>query len=577
MLALKAEALVDSYKIGMSQLHEREVGGKTVKIKKSYSNFTARKNAYMNFSQHSDGKIIVYGIAHAFQFVIDVWDETFFKMPKEEVIRRTAVRTMKHFGSIEEHMLFLRHLSDLHDLGYLPIEVRAIDEGTRYEIGLPLFTTTNTVDYFGWLVNYIETIVSGLVWPMTNTATKIDQFYQQAKYYGQLSSPQDAYANWLPISVHEFGMRGYWGPEAAIRTSSAHSLFFMGSDTIAVMDFFEQYYQHPIETSEPAASSVRASEHADVSRLLSEFRYCNPDVPDDIAEEFVMRELIETSHGIMSYVSDTENYFRTLRVFARRNMSAILDRKDSPSGLPAKFVFRPDSSLKTPLTVICGYRVLLNVDDEHINPTDYTFVKPDECIKLNGVYYTEHNGEIIQLSEDEVKGSLKILWETFGGEEVDTEAGKMKLINPKVGLIYGEAISQSHQEEIYQRMIADGFSVTNLVIGKGSYASLENNTRDLFSMSYKQTFSIAEIDGEDVCLEQQKTPMGDVSKRSAKGLLRVELTEDGYVLHQEQTLEQSLTGELKPLVENGKYVGNVSLTNIQTRVRTGYNVIEQAV
>jgi nicotinamide phosphoribosyltransferase len=128
--------------------------------------------------------------------------------------------------------------------------------------------------------------------------------------------------------------------------------------------------------------------------------------------------------------------------------------------------------------------------------------------------------------------------------------------------LYGEAISQKHQKEIYERMIELGFSVSNLIIGKGSYANLENNTRDLFSMTFKQTFSIAEIDGKRVNLDQQKTPMGDVSKKSAKGLLMVD---ENFTLHQEVSEETEQTGLLSLLYRDGNLVKKQTFMEIRSK------------
>lgn len=584
-----AEALTDSYKVGMSILHELNVFGHLVSITNSYSNFTPRKNAYMTFCDQSDGHIVVYGTRDTYQTIVAMWDRTFFSVSKNKMMKRLKRRTKNHFGSIEDHRKFLADMESLHELGYLPLEVRAIDEGTKYPIGLPVFTVKATVPKYGWLVNFTETLSSGLIWPMINTATKVEQFYLQAKYYGELSAPKEVVEQWLPVCVPEFGMRGYRGAQDQIRTSSAHSLFFQGSDTQGVIDFFEQAYDANSD-EDPIVVSVRASEHADISRMLSLFRHLAQAALDECEEDkrsklhldfagrgvlaqdvldntelYVLEWFINNSTGIMSYVSDTEHYYRLLNTYAKKLRIDIELRKPREDGQPAIFVFRPDSSRRTPLTVICGYRIVeslpASVAFEHYPIT----LGQDECALIDGKYYLNEKGTMIEISKEEAEGSLISLWNTFGGSEVETAAGLMKLINPSVGLIYGEAISQQHQKEIYERMIEMGFSACNVLTGKGSYASLENSTRDLFSMSYKQTFSEANSDGKLVNLEQQKTPMGDQSKKSAKGLLRVSLEDGEYVLHQEQTEEQEQTGELTLLLKDGTFYKKQTLTDIKNK------------
>ncbi|CAM0029642.1 nicotinamide phosphoribosyl transferase [Vibrio phage D181] len=587
---VSADGFTDSYKVGMSMLHELNIFGCAVQISNSYSNFTPRKNAYMTFCDQSSGHIVAYGMRDTFQNVIDMWDRTFFQVDRAKMLKKLTRRIRNHFGSITEHKKFLEDMGELHDLGYLPIEVRSIDEGTRYPLGLPLFTVKATVDGYGWLVNFIETLTSGLIWPMTNTATKVEQFYLQAKHYGELSAPQEIVDMWLPICVHEFGMRGYRGPQDQVRTSSAHSLFFIGSDTQAVIDFFEDSYDANSD-EEAIAVSVRASEHADISRMLSLFRHLAQAAIDkdgedatlpfegqvvsardvlDNTEFYVLAYFIENSTGIMSYVSDTENFYRLINVYAKQLAERIEARKERADGQPPIFVFRPDSSRRTPLTVICGYKII-EVTTGGGPDDNVGILADDECMLFEGKYYLMEKGVSLEITKEEAEGSLISLWNTFGGEEVETKAGLMKLINPAVGLIYGEAISQSHQKEIYERMIEMGFSAVNVLIGKGSFASLENSTRDLFSMSYKQTFSEALIDGKSVNLAQQKTPMGDQSKKSARGLLCVDYVDTHFhstgnpefILEQDVTEEREQEGCLTLLLRDGTFSKLQTLSGIK--------------
>lgn len=562
-------SLVDSYKIGMNKLHNHDFfEGSPTRVLGAYSNFTARKNAYFKFSENSDGKLVVCGTRHTFQYIDDLFQDFFCE--DLDVIESALVEELTaHFGgdAYEDHKEFINDIKSLHTLSFLPIEVRAIDEGTRYPIGLPLFTVKSTVDGFGWVVNNIETIASNTFYPMTNCATIIDQFYQQARYYGSISTPIDMLDSWLPICVHNFEARGMFGTEHSLRAALASCIPFIGSDTFGVMRFAKQYYDYDFKLA-PIAISIRASEHADVSRLLSEFRYRG--IEEDTELE-VIKKLAAHTTGMFSYVADTENYYRTLTKYAKEAKEIILNRKDGSNGLPAKWVWRPDSSRLRPLEVICGLKVIGEFDrieDCHLT----TELGEVVCERSTGKYYevgdvssensfhAEYNyNEVDPL---EVKGSLKILWEEFGGEELETPTGKLKFINPKVGLVYGEAISMEHQKEIYERMIETGFSVTNLIIGKGSYANLKGNTRDLFSMSFKQTFSVAEIDGKIVNLEQQKTPMGDQSKKSAKGLLMVD---ENFKLHQEVSPEDEQTGLLTLLYKDGVMVKKQSIYDIKAK------------
>lgn len=581
-----AALLVDTYKIGMPQLHNRVVApipmdelnpeackkhanGWKSRIRKSYSNFTPRKIAYMKFCAESDQRLVSFGIQAAIKYIVEAFEDTFFSGNWSEDIYPVLVDHLRsHFGGNVEvdHAVFLNAMEELHELGHLPVQIRAIPEGTRYPVGLPLFTTKSTHEEFSWTVNHLETIISCLVFPMVNGATKMEQFYLQAKAAANESIPPELHQFWLPWAVHNFEMRGMFGPEHALRSGATSALAFAGSDTIASQMFLEHYYLWDVKTAAPALGSVRATEHADITRLLSEYRamgFIND------TEYYVLKEIAETSDGIVSYVADSENYYRTLNKYARMLKDVILGRKDRSDGQPAKFVFRPDSSRRTPLTVICGYNIIewsvdqsgkyacfpgpIDVKNAAIKTKEGKYylldVKSEREIKDGYEYKVE-----CEIEEVEALGSLRVLWDVFGGSEWTNSAGKTyKLLNPKVGLIYGEAISQLHQREIYDFMHELGFSAYNLIIGKGSYAALENNTRDLFSMSYKQTFSETDIDGEIFNLEMKKKPMGDISKESASGLLAVShnVEDDTYQLHQNVTEEEEANSVLEIIYNDG--------------------------
>lgn len=562
------EMMVDSYKMGMNKLHSHNMfEDSPTEVLMSYSNFTPRKNAYFTFSEFSDGKLVNFGQKQAMQYVHDKYQE-FFDTELSVMESRLVEMLECHYGgdAYQDHSKFIDDVKGLHKLGYLPLEFRSIDEGVRYPIGLPLFTLKNTVEGYGWLVNNLETLLSTLVWPMINTATSVDQFYQQAKHYGELSTPKEVLDLWLPVSNHLFEARGMFGPEHMTRSAACHAIPFIGSDTVSSIPFLKQYYGYNPKEDSPVCISIRATEHADITRLISEFRHRGI---TEHTEREVIKRLAESTTGMFSYVADSEDYYRTISEYAEYNKDAILNRKDGSNGLPAKWVWRPDSARLSPLEVICGYRVTEeweNITDSY-SETEYGEVFYETS---SGKYFevkdtstdNSYHQEMVYTEIDplEVKGSLQILWDVFGGEEVETPVGKMKLLNPKVGLIFGEAISQDLQKRIYQRMIEQGFSVSNLIIGKGSYANLEGNTRDRFYISFKQTFSLAKIDGKIVNLEQQKNPLGDSSKKSAKGLLMVD---EDFNLHQGVDEETEKTGILTVLYKDGVFEKEQTIWDIK--------------
>ena len=65
-----------------------------------------------------------------------------------------SINYSKHIG------VDTKHIEALWDLGYLPIEIKAIPEGSKSSYRVPCLTITNTHPDFGWLTNYLETLMS---------------------------------------------------------------------------------------------------------------------------------------------------------------------------------------------------------------------------------------------------------------------------------------------------------------------------------------------------------------------------------------------------------------------------------
>jgi nicotinamide phosphoribosyltransferase len=139
------------------------------------------------------------------------------------------------------------------------------------------------------------------------------------------------------------------------------------------------------------------------------------------------------------------------------------------------------------------------------------------------------------------KGSIECLWDIFGGTINDKG---FKVLNPKVGLIYGDSITPQRANDILAGLAAKGFASSNIVFGIGSYA-YNYSTRDSLGFAIKAT---AAIDSDDNLIPIQKTVKTDTGKKSACGLLHV--TED-LKLIDNATRAQESTGALKVIFSNG--------------------------
>jgi len=186
------------------------------------------------------------------EYLITLWNEEFFNKPKKDVIAQYK-RFHKYFSFTD---VDVAHIEKLHDLGYLPIKIKALPEGSLVPARVPYFTITNTHDDFGWLVNFLETQISTVVWDLTTNAT-IAHMYKNILTEWAQKTGDFSFVQW---QGHDFSMRGRSSVESTLN-QAGHLLSFTGTDTIPAVLMLEEYYGADME-KELIGSSVPASEHS---------------------------------------------------------------------------------------------------------------------------------------------------------------------------------------------------------------------------------------------------------------------------------------------------------------------------
>lgn len=168
-MKLDAFHLIDSYKLAHVKMYPSGVreDGTEWKTEVVYSNFTARSGAHSNLLDKKFGKTVFVGLYGTLKLLNEIWMESFFSQPKDKVIAAYKRRFDGIVGGDND----VSHMAALHDLGYLPIEVRALKEGTVVPYKVPYFTVHNTHPDFYWLTNYLEDFFSAQSWKMINNAT----------------------------------------------------------------------------------------------------------------------------------------------------------------------------------------------------------------------------------------------------------------------------------------------------------------------------------------------------------------------------------------------------------------------
>ena len=559
-MKLRAASVTDGYKVG----HGAMYADGTTKV---YSNLTPRSDKIYrrNCTEFYDGNLVFVGAQGAVQEIKELWDDSFFSQPKEKVIGKYAERMAIYLGG---EVAATQQLAELHDLGCLPLEFKALPEGSVVPMGVPVITVTNTVPSAFWLVNYLETVISSLTWKTATNATIAREYKKICQHFAALTGVDDFTVS---IQCHDFSERGMSGPEDAARAGFAHLTSFIGTDTLPAMDYAEDYY----DAEGLIAISVPATEHAvatnnilSIEQALSVKTLGSRDRLRLDAETMFMEDLITRKFptGIVSYVADSFDFWSVLTDILP-NLKDVITSREAAGLAPGKLVIRPDSG--DPVKVVCGYRT---AKIEDVDASDIDWVET-ELLEVDGKYfeyevvseysYGEEYGHRFELGKEvpacEVKGAIEVLWETFGGTTTDKG---YKLLDSHIGLIYGDSITTKRALEILTRLEQKGFASGNVVFGVGSY-TYQCNTRDTFGFAVKATYSV--VDGKPVNIF--KDPKTDSKKKSAKGLLKVEKDVDGKFILIDQVSEQlEAEGELQTIFKNGELLNRVTLDVIRGRL-----------
>ena len=254
-------------------------------------------------------KVVMFGLQPFIKkYLIEYFNENFFEKDKEEVIneyRRIISITM---GNIAADT---KHIEELYDFGYLPIEIKAVAEGERVNIKTPMIEITNTDDRFPWLVNYLETLMSCHIWQPMTSATIAYRYREIINKYFELTVENvDA-----KKACGDFSMRGFSSLESAESSAAGHLLSFTGTATIPAIIYLEKYYNCDIEKEE-VAYGTPSTEHSVM---------CSYGRDEYSAYKRLINEVFPS--GVISIVSDTYDYWNLIVSMLPNLKNDILNRK----------------------------------------------------------------------------------------------------------------------------------------------------------------------------------------------------------------------------------------------------------
>ena len=542
--------MIDFYKAVHS---EQYPNGMTV----CYSPYTPR----MTRLKDTDHVTYFGGQMFAKSYLIGAFNEHFFNRSEDEVCaeyNRVLTYTLGP-GTYNPEKV-----RKLHRLGYLPIAMYAVPEGTRTKIGVPQSVFVNTHPDFAWLTNPLETAYSCFMWHIQVSAEVGYRYRQIVQKYKDKTCDESVRVARL---LGDFSMRGQHSPESAMKSSMGWLLSFLNTATVPAIMGMEEFYNCDIEKEEVGYGAIST----EPSVMCSNFAVDG----DEITHiKRLLTEIYPTSS--FSMVSDSYDFWNLVTNILPQCKKEIEEHD-------GYLAIRGDSG--DPVEVIAGKKIEWYEpwDEEEIEKLwvdgDYTFnwlsdyafdnyFKEETIVYFNWlnkfykvtfypVYITERGGwtgaDYENISEyefdwDEVEPDAEMMGTVWALDQIFghtvNEKG-YKVLPPYIKALYGDSITPQRCEEIYSRLAQQGYAINNVSLGVGSFSFMcletyDNDgvhynpyTRDTFGIAIKATYG--EVDAKPVMIF--KNPKELSWKKSQKGCVKVALDGESYT--DEWTFEQA--------------------------------------
>lgn len=526
------------------------------------------------------------GQGYAKEILIKAFNEYFFNRPEEEVMveyNHCVGNPLGHGAYGEEK------IRNLHRLGYLPIAMYAVPEGTSTKIGVPQSVFVNTHPGFAWLTNTLETSYSCYIWHIQISAEVGKRYRKIVQKYRDMSCEPDIRVASL---LGDFSMRGQHCPESAMTSSAAWLLSFRNTATVPAIKWLEDNYNCNTDTDEVGFGAV-SFEH---STVTSNFAVDGDEIT------LIKRALTEIyPNTSFSFVSDSYDYDNVVMNLIPQCKQEIINHK-------GYFAVRGDSG--DPIEVMAGKKIEWLAKDEvewydHDEAwnwlNDYVWSEGikdeyDRYFAQNGKFYLVHFApewgretgyhtgnkyEFIDgwdITWEEVAPSLELLgtiWaldQTFG-HTINSKG--FKVLPSYIRGLYGDSITPQRCEAIYERLTAQGYAINNVILGVGSfsfmcletvdedgYANYKPYTRDTFGYAIKATYG-EDKDGQPIMIF--KNPKALAWKKSQKGCVIV--APDGQSYTDEHTFDEAhgegIENLLQLVFKDGQMVKEFTLDEVR--------------
>ena len=299
MMKTNPMLLIDFYKAVHAEMLPQN-------ITKSVSYFTPRMSRVKRWDN-----VVMFGLQGFIKtYLIDYFNEEFFNKPFNEVISGYK-RIMD--ATLGKDAYKIDKVEKLHKLGYLPVEIVALSEGTRVPMHVPMFGITNTHPDFAWLPQSLESLISAEMWHPMLAAT-VGYTYREIvnNYYDLTCDDNISRAR----ALGAFDFRGEECLQSAEKAGAGWCLSFLNTATVPTIPYLEANYNCDC-TKEPVAFGSPSTEH---SVMCSNYAV-------DGDEETLIRRLLTDIYPNTSFsaVLDSYDYWNIIDNVLPKLKKEILD------------------------------------------------------------------------------------------------------------------------------------------------------------------------------------------------------------------------------------------------------------
>ncbi len=406
------------------------------------------------------------------------------KVITQEKIDEAEAFALQHFGTTKNtfNKAGWQYILEKHG-GRLPIEIKAVSEGSVVPIKNVLITIENTDPECFWLTNYLETLLVQVWYPMTVATQSWHMREIIRKYLEETGDPAG-----IDYKLHDFGFRGVSSVETAGIGGAAHLVNFKGTDTIAGIITANNYYSSGV-----CGHSIAATEHSNITAFGRENEL---EAYRNLLEEFPT--------GMIACVSDSYDIFNACKNLWGDKLRYQVLKRDGV------LVIRPDSGEPTEVlpklleilgeqfgcdTNSKGYKVL-NPKVRLIQGDGIEFDTLSAILNklyvegwsTDNIAFGSGGGLLQKLNRDTMKFAFKCSSVVVDGQERDvfkqpitdtvknSKRGRLKLI--KVGGSHGSSFTTVNEKDNGTDLLRSVFKNGVLTVGE-SFDIIRNRVNEM--------------------------------------------------------------------------------------------------